>query len=68
LVQDLIRDLLSSKLGTFTFGGINYKFRTLSERNTGVYTIYWDIKEGADLKVVVKFMKVFVTWWDSAYS
>jgi hypothetical protein len=30
--------------------------------------IYWNIREGADVKVVVKFMTVFVAWRDLAYS
>jgi hypothetical protein len=37
----------------FTFGRIYYKFRTSSEKNTSIYTIYWNNEVGADLKVVV---------------
>ena len=52
----------------FTFGRINYKFRTLSKNNTSVCMVYWNISDSADLSVVVKFMTVFVTWRDLAYS
>ena len=45
----------------------NYKFRTSSEKNTSVYKVYWNTGKGADLSVV-KFVKVFVAWRDSAYS
>jgi len=37
----------------FTFGIIYYRFRTSSEKNTSLYTIYWNNGKGADLKAVV---------------
>lgn len=30
--------------------------------------IYWNTEKAVELKVVVKFMTVFVALWDSAYS
>lgn len=41
----------------FTFGIINYRFMTSSEKNTSLYTIYWNNGKGADLKVVVVVVK-----------
>jgi len=46
----------------------NYKFRASSENNTSVCTVYWNNGKGADLSIVVKFVKVFVERRDSAYS
>jgi hypothetical protein len=77
LVRDQIRDMLGGYVGKFTFGRINYKFRTSGERNTNQYTIYWNTGESVDLKDVVvvvvvaaaaKFMAVYVARRNSAYS
>ena len=46
----------------------NYKFRTSKEKNTSVYMVYWNTWKGADLSVVVMFVKLFVARRDSAYS
>jgi hypothetical protein len=59
--------MLGVYTGKFTFGRINYNFRTSKEKNTGVCMVYWNTGgKSADL-IVVQFMKVFVAWKDSAY-
>jgi hypothetical protein len=60
------------EIGKLTFGRIDYKFRTSSEKNNSLYWIYWNTGYGADLKVVVmvvvvRFITVFVAPRDSAY-
>ena len=41
LVRNRIRDMLGTQIRKFTFRRISYKFRTSSEKNISLYTIYW---------------------------
>ena len=54
LVRNQITDMLGRETGKITFGTIWRKFRTSSDKNSNL--VHW---EGADCKVVVKFMTVF---------
>jgi hypothetical protein len=57
LVRNQIRDILGGEIGKTTFERIKYKFRTCSNKITSVYgvLVHW---EGAEFKVVLKFMTV----------
>jgi hypothetical protein len=53
LVRDQIRNMVEWIDRQITFGRINYKFRTSSDKNAGQYKIYWNTGESVDLKAVV---------------
>jgi len=43
LVRNKIGDLFGGEKGKITFGGIKYKFRTSSNKNSCLCKIYWYI-------------------------
>ena len=67
LVRNQIRDILGGETGKIAFGRIKYKFRTSSRKNTDVYGVLVHC-EGAEVKVFVNFVTVFVPRRNSAYS
>jgi hypothetical protein len=69
LVRNQIRDMIDGEIGKFTSGRIKYTFRFERKEYRSVYVILEEWGGGdANLKVVRKFMTVFVSRRDSAYS